>query len=155
MREGTGTAPARVRIGGTGSVVPTRTSRDDIEYIVKMWLARLYLTHWTIVFVWDKPLTKDDPAGEALAEIDRYEEYDYAFARFGADFATWTREDANKTIVHELLHLSTRDLEWAADAVEKVLHPDAYKLHAARMKHETEAHVDRMATILVELGGIV
>lgn len=145
-------APGVSRLALSTATVLTRA---DIEHIVTVWRERLYLAHWQIVFVWEKPLEQDDPLGEALAEIDRYEEYDYGFLRVGRNFQTWSREDANKTLVHELMHLATRDLEWAADAVERVLHPDAYKLHAARMKHETEAHVDRLATILVDLGGVV
>lgn len=126
-------------------------SREDIERVVDVWKGRLYLAHWQTTIAWDRPLDE----GDAIGECDRYDSYDYATLRFAPSLFTSDRRKVNTTVVHELLHMSMRDLEWAACSVEKLLPKAVYTLFDARFEHEAEAMIDRLATILVELGGEV
>lgn len=125
-------------------------TRDDIETILREWQRRMQLGHWEVELSNDPP-----PEDETdLGNMKRHDPYDYATLYINVGFESWTRRMANLVIVHELMHLHTRDLECAAESVESALSGQASGLWKARFLHEDEALVDKMATLLVNLGGI-
>jgi hypothetical protein len=129
----------------------TSGPRAEMERITRVWQERMRLTYWEITFDWSTPL---DPE-ETLGEIIRNNPYDDAKIRFAANFAEWDRRFANVVIVHELMHLLTRDLEEAAESAGALLGASAGKLFQARLDYELEGVVDRTAAVLVDVGGVV
>lgn len=128
-----------------------KLTRDDIKMIICEWQKRMQLDHWEIEFSNDPP-----PEDETdLGSIKRHDPYDYATLHINPEFPSWTRRMVNLVVVHELMHLHTRDLECAAESVESALSHQASGLWKSRFLHEDEALVDKMATLLVNLGGVV
>ena len=129
--------------------VDERMTRDEILGIVEHWQHRLDLGHWRITV--DPAETLDDD--EANAEIRIEEDYDSAKIVLAAGFTGWTREWANKVVVHELLHVVLRDLEEHVKAVKTFAAGPAFDLFIDRYNHECEGVVDRLACRLVALAG--
>jgi hypothetical protein len=125
-------------------------TRASFEKVVRRWQSRLRLNHWDLVIDTETPA-----AGDAIAECIRHHSYDTAVMRFRPDWPQWERRYANDTIVHELLHLQERDLSEAVNTAQLFFHPEAWKQFNDRCEHEREGLVDRLATILVDLGGEV
>jgi hypothetical protein len=125
-------------------------TRPQLVRIVEVWQSRLRLTHWDLTVDTDTPAN-----GEAIAECIRHHSYDTADLRFRPDWPTWSRRYANDTVVHELMHLQERDLSEAVNTAQLFCHPEAWKQFNDRCEHEREGLVDRLATILVDLGGEV
>jgi hypothetical protein len=122
-------------------------NRADMQEIVDAWQERLQLAHYVLKIDWEKTLEDD------FAEIDRH--FGYATIRFNAGFGRWSRDVANRTVVHELMHLVTADLDAFEEGLEKPLGSLAYSLLHERYNHEIEAVVDRLATLFVDLAGEV
>ncbi len=53
------------------------------------------------------------------------------------------------TVVHELLHLVLRDLDWAMEMLEGQLHRDLDSVFKASLNQTTERTIDRLAWALV------
>jgi hypothetical protein len=126
----------------------TRTARDDIEYILSVWQGRLNLTHWVVKVDWDEPL-------EDVEANIMWGSYDQATVRFNTAHDKWSRRYTNETVVHELLHLVLRDLQNGVESAEAALSASAYRLFENRFQHELEGVVERLALLLVGLGGEV
>lgn len=127
------------------------TPEAYLERVLATWVGRLRLSHWDIKIDWTKTAGDDNHA-----EVDTEEDYDLAVIRVHLEgFREWSQRFANETIVHELVHVMQRDLNLAARAIEKRVHPAVFEMHADRWLHEWEGAVDRTATVLVELGGVV
>jgi hypothetical protein len=147
--------PAETQAESVWKFLPTEVvepaARADIEHVVKTWQQRLHLDHWVVEVAWDKPL---DP-GETLGEMDIHGSYDFTKLKLAADYATWSRYDTNTIIVHELLHLTFRDLWRVCEAI--VDHSPRFggRVASDLFVHESEGVIDRMATCLVEQGGVV
>jgi hypothetical protein len=124
-------------------------SRDEILGIVEHWQHRLDLGHWRITV--DPSETIDD--AEANAEIRIEEDTDFASIVLSGGFATWSRDWANKVVVHELLHVAFRDLEEHVKAVKTFAPGPAFDLFIDRYNHECEGVVDRLACRLVGIAG--
>lgn len=127
-----------------------QTTADDLEHMVAVWQERMHLTHWTIEFDWINPAEEQNHA-----EVSRNNPYDSARLRFNAGYSEWSRFFANHTVVHELMHLVTRDLEEAANALEDHVPAKVHALFDAHVTYELEGVVDRTAQIIVELAGPV
>lgn len=125
--------------------------KSDIEKMVRVWQARMRLTHWTIKIDWDTLLDEGFRSGEC--EVSK--RYDVATIRFGAGFPTWDRVFANQTVVHELLHVAGRDLDESVNAIDSQLSKRLFELFYERFEHENEGVIERTACVLVDLGGIV
>lgn len=119
---------------------------DWLEECVARWVPRLGLTHWAIEFDWDRPVP---PEENTEAMVERTDSYDVATMRFSAKYLTWTAAWAEWVVVHELIHLVTRDLEHAAEAAQELLPKKARKLAAAHFHHEVEGVIDRLAAVLL------
>ena len=121
-------------------------TRPQIDKLVAKWQRRLKLDHWDIKVDWSKP-AKD----ESFATTWRMNSYDRAEIYFDPAFTTWDAVFTEKTIVHELLHLVTRDLDRVLGDVDGMIHPEAFRAVDKRYEHEIEGVVDRLAAILVEV----
>lgn len=121
-------------------------TRRRIEQLVKTWQRRLKLDHWDVEVDWTKP-----PSEGAFATCWRFNQYDRANLYIDPGFGSWSESFAERTIVHELLHLIARDLDRAIADVESFLAPESYMALDKRYEHEIEGVVDRLATILVEV----
>lgn len=121
-------------------------ARDDIERIVRVWQQRLRLDLWEIRIDWTRET-------EHVAEVKPWSMYDYATLAISPRFTEWSLLLANRNIVHELLHLAMRDVDAAVETAEKVMPASAFKVFEANVENADEAMVDRLATVLVELGG--
>lgn len=75
--------------------------------------------------------------------------------KFDPKWPSWSREFLNRIVVHELLHLLTRDIDEVVGDAEDQVHRDAATLLRRRYDHEIEGFVDGLAYRLVEIGGVV
>lgn len=126
-------------------------SRESLEAIVREWQRRLNIPHWRIVVNWEKAL---DPA-ETWAEIDREgnAQYEAAEMRFASNAHSWNVQLANEVIVHELMHMLVSDLDVAVASAADVMTGPAYKVFGARVLHETEGLIDKIALLFVQFAG--
>lgn len=121
-------------------------TREFMEKAMLEWRESLALTHWAIRIDWDEPANEDN-----YAEVTPKDSYDEARIRFDAGWASWKPDFAVKIIIHELLHLTTRDMLNAASSVEAVLPTSAWKLFDDRFEHELEGVIERIAVTLVNI----
>ena len=122
-------------------------TKRQVEALVRDWKKRLKLDHWDIKVDWSR-----SPREDCYATTTRRTQYDIAELLFDSEYATWTEDFTAKLVVHELLHIVTRDLDRVIADVEEVMHLETFRLLDKRYEHEIEGVVDRLATILVDLG---
>lgn len=116
------------------------------------WVKRLHLGHWE----WDIHLGVD--LDDAFAQITPHQHYDEARLEVRRDWPHWTKEVLNNTVVHELVHVTLRD-------VDTVLHmpceldvwdnSQAAILYHEHMDHAVEGFIQRITGALIEAHGIV
>lgn len=123
-------------------------TKKSMENRVAHWLKILHLEHWQVKIKWDACLPKDE---NSEAEIDAGDQYLFASLRLSTDWPYWTEEWADRTILHELLHIFDRERDVAAKSVEDLLKDDAFTIYWKRYEHERENAVDVMAEIIYEL----
>ena len=121
-------------------------TKKDLERIVAVWQQRLKLQNYRIEFLWNQDT-------EGYAEIKVHDDYEEATLKFGPRFREWDTSLANKVVVHELLHIFENGTGIVAESLEDILESHAYALFTSRYNHECENWIDRLAFILVELGG--
>jgi hypothetical protein len=126
-------------------------TREHLEAIVREWQRRLNIPHWRIVINWEKQL---DPA-ETFAEIDREgnSQYEAAELRFASNATTWNVTMANEIVVHELMHMLASDLDVAVASSADAMTGPAYKVFGARVLHELEGLIDKVALLFVQFAG--
>lgn len=129
-------------------------TRKEVERILAVWKKRLGLDCWDIKIRWEIDIEPD--TGEvAEAEIRVHPDYEQASIRVNRDkFPTWSDEHANATVVHELLHVFERGSNLAVQSAGLLMTDAAYRLLWDRYEHESEGWVDRLAFVLVRLGGL-
>jgi hypothetical protein len=127
-----------------------KITRKQVERTLRVWQTRLGLQTWDIKIDWEKS------AGDDInASTYRLNTYDRATLCFDTAYVNWSKEFLNQTVVHELLHLVTRDLDRVFADFEISAHPEAYRVLDKRYDHEIEGVVDRLANRIVEIGGCV
>lgn len=114
---------------------------------VAFWQAKLNLSHWHIeVKIVEKPEEHDDAAACVL----RAASYDLAELQMAEEtLRTHDAEELDIVICHELMHIHMRDLdEVSLFALERLptKHQEGYH---ARLMHEQEGLVDRLARAFV------
>lgn len=131
-------------------------TKAQLERVVRVWQSRLSLESWDLSVAWVKDaVTGEGCSEDADATTWRANTYDRAVVYPSPDkFGSWSDEVTNRIVVHELLHLVTRDLDRAVTAVEGQVHPDVFRMVEKRYDHEIEGVVDRLAYRLVEIGGL-
>lgn len=132
-------------------------TRAELERAVRAWQRLLGLEHWQIDVVWDASRFDNEDVDDNSAPVRQaftWRPRDYDFARLYLNPATchdWPARDAHAVIVHELLHLATREVEWILDLVEGQLHRDVDELVHRTLRHVVEGFVDRIANRIVDL----
>lgn len=121
-------------------------TRRQIEKLVYRWQRKLKLDHWEIEIKWSEA-----PTPGSYATTWRMNQYDRAEIYVSPEFTTWTADFAERTMVHELLHLVTRDLDRVLGDAEGFLPKTAFRWIDKRYEHEVEGVIDRLATVLVEV----
>lgn len=132
-------------------------NQKTIDDLVEWWKPRLGLTHWDISVVWGTELAdywQDAPAN-AHASIWRSKAYDEAKLYVNPkDYKDWSMKDANRHIVHELLHLIMREVEFVGDQADGYLNKEVAEMFDISFHHAIEGAVDRLAMRFVDLVGI-
>ena len=126
-------------------------TRHELELAVEWWRRRLGLERWAIRVEWE-PDDDGDDERRPHASTWRARDYDEARIRFNlAEYRGWDRRRGNVLVVHELLHLVTRDVEHVLDLTDGQIHRDSHELLVRAHRHAVEGAVDRLAYRLVEL----
>ncbi len=142
-------------------------NRAYAEQLVSRWVGILGLTTWHIHVVWPENAhlwpENDDDFGkfgkDDYAAVWRPKDYETARLYINEELLTSFRPDAHLTlevaIVHELLHLVTRDIEGILDQLEGQLHRDVRDVIETVFSHNLEAAVDRLAYSLVRFSNSI
>lgn len=117
---------------------------------VAVWQRRLGLQTWDLVVNLGDPCSQD-----ADASTWRSNTYERAEMKFDPGWRSWSAVFLNRIVVHELMHLVTRDIDELVKDAEDQMHRDAGSMLRRRYDHEIEGLVDRLAFRLVEIGGVV
>ena len=121
-------------------------TRKQFEREFRTWQNRLGLDAWHVEINWDEPARKD-----CDATTWRSDDYDRAVIKLDVEWPSWDDDFTRRIIVHELLHLLTRDVDEVFDSLETQLQRDLYTATQNRYKHEIEGLVDRLSYRLVEI----
>lgn len=132
-------------------------TEHKLRQLVSKWANRLGLDRWDLHV---EITTLDD---DTSAETRRSPQYDSATIRFqpwmaghgdpptGWPGAPWDDTEIEKTVVHELLHCSMRDIKHAAcDILDGQLHRDVEKVWERGVYTAEEKVVSRLADALVD-----
>ena len=132
-----------------------KLTRADIRAIVRTWQRRLEIDHWSIEIDFGTPAEASEEGREGpWASIWRSRDYDLARLCLAEGWCDWSRREANEHVVHELVHLWTREVEFVLDALYRVdIHGDARSVIEETHRHLTEGVVDRIARRLIALVG--
>lgn len=123
----------------------TDAVRKKITAFVEEWQAILRLDYWQITLKWEA-------IEDSVAEASPEDMYDAAVIKFDdAKLATRTDDYVEKTVIHELLHLIDRDRKMLFEEIEDSLAADTWRLFDRVVYQQTEAQIDRLASILYEL----
>src|SRR5690242_15181803 len=114
-------------------------TRENIEAIVTEWVPRLGLSHWELKVDWSRPAGDDNDA-----EFERAEWYDVASLFFSPKYVYWARNYAERVVLHELMHLVTRDLDGTVDRARSLLPSAARRLAEKEYERAIEGVVERM-----------
>lgn len=130
--------------------------RDElVERVLREWQRRLKLDYWDIKL----ELDESEPQGRSWedhehAAIWRSRDYFMATLRLHPNFReNWTVKELNINIVHELLHLLTREVENILDLTDGQVHRDVQTVIDQTFSHSLEGAVDNLAHRFVEIGG--
>lgn len=134
-------------------------TKPEVERVVAVWQERLGLGRWDIKVRWERPVERG-----CDAEIKISEDYEQASILVQQDtdplsdpptrsFETWTVDDVNLTIVHELLHVFEKATRRPAAAVSSALSSSAYEVFWSWYEHGAESWVNLLTFALVDLAG--
>ena len=124
-------------------------SKRELETIVREWQERLGLATWDISVDWG--VMEEE---EGRASVWRSRDYDEARIRFNREFRKLDTLGAHRLVVHELLHLLSRDVEHILDLLEDQLHRDVGVVARRSHEHAVEQMVERLAYRFVEIAGV-
>lgn len=133
-------------------------NQSEIYFILNEWKKRLYLHEWDFDIDWDTPAIIDDEecGSKNYAQIWVSKDYFDANLKLSADWQSWTVEEANLNLVHELLHVKSRDTRHTIEyTLQGQLHRDVYDIIRSGYNHAEEAFLEAMARILINIGGSV
>lgn len=126
---------------------PTAAQWRWLERRVAHWQRILRLDAWRIT-VEREPTDQNG----ANAHVWRANQYPLARIYFREDWPTGSERNLDETIVHELLHLVTRDVDVAAlDHVRDHLAPGVAAMHADAYRQANEGAIEHLAWTIVAL----
>lgn len=137
-------------------------TKRQIELCVRKWQRRLHLEDLEIEVDFDTPADEEG----AVAIVDKSWDYAAARIRFAPTWPKWTPErvysddsgivrSLDRLVVHELLHLVTKELDWSTTQklLDGHLHRDVEELAEAAYGHALEGAVEAIARALAEAYG--
>lgn len=134
-------APTKDKYGWTDS-----RRRYTIAYLAKLQLI-MRLADWEIVVNFEQNADED-----CLAEIKAVEQQRRAELVFGKQFFTISAFDQRQTLVHELMHLHTANMEeMTREAIEAGMGKRAVKAFGGAFMCESERVVDALADVVAPL----
>ncbi len=120
---------------------------SDVSELVAGWQEPLGLTTWDLTI---ELVASPGDNDEALAACLTDGPYERATLQFADALLNQTPQRVEEAVVHELLHLTSRDLSSAIQDAEEQLGPVAGPMFHNRTLHELEGIVDKVATLLVD-----
>lgn len=124
-------------------------TRAQLTRIIRGWQKRLRLEDWNIEIDFE-----NDPGPGVDASVWKHDVYSDANIRFVDGWRNWSRKHANYIAVHELLHINARCRDVAARlAREELVSATAAEAYSKWYWNAEETQLDRIAEVLVELGG--
>lgn len=135
-------------------------TKDDVQFILDIWAARLNLTNWDIKIRWElRPGMEPDGTGEAEkgidAEIKVHDYHEQASNRLAEDWPSWSRDQMNRTLVHELLHIYEKETHRPVDQARNVMSGPTFEMFWGWYVAGRERWVEKLAQALVDLAGTV
>lgn len=121
--------------------------RPEAERAFRRLQGAMRLAHWRVALRWDAVVDG------AYAECKPQHVYDVASVTVGPEAHELDDGQMLVTLAHELMHLHTRDLERAHELVVEGLPKSQRALAAQLLDDRVEALVDRLAHVVVDLGG--
>lgn len=121
-------------------------TRPQFEKALREWQRRLGLDAWDIAVEWDEKANEDSDA-----TTWRSADYDRATIRLDSGWAKWTDAFTHRIIVHELVHLLTRDIDEAFKLLKRHVSEAVWAVSDDVYEHEIEGLCDRLSYRLVEL----
>jgi len=120
---------------------------SDVAELVAGWQEPLGLTTWNLTIeLVANPGDNDDALAACMPSIH----YEQATLQFAEALLRHTPRRVEEAVVHELLHLTCRDLASVFEDAEEQLGPVAGPMFHNRTLHELEGIVDKVATLLVD-----
>lgn len=124
-----------------------RVTQSNLERLVARWKPRLGLDGWRIhVLISAAALEEEDSAAE-VQPADHYRRARIVVAPDALDRPAST--DLEELVVHELLHLATRDIRQTALELQGQVHRDAFAMYELAFERSLEGEIDRLAIALV------
>lgn len=115
--------------------------------MVKDWVELLRLNHWKFKII----IGDDDVSDGCSAHIVMANDYNSATISFGPDWHSWSLDQLEEIVVHELLHAHIHQLKNAAMEAKPAFGFDAAALYENRLDHEVEAAVETLAQVFIKV----
>lgn len=135
-----------------------RPTREFFKVQTDKWIGLLKLRHWEITVVWPEDYDKFSNTRDHVWDGDQHmacttrrKDFNVAEILFNESAQFKDHREAEATVVHELLHLVTRDMEFILDQIEGMLHRDVDKIITEGHKHAVENAVEHLAYCLVDI----
>jgi hypothetical protein len=122
-------------------------TKRQMESLVNKWCYALGVERWDVKIVW---AVKPETYG-VQAEINTNEQYDRAEVRFNEGWPLWDEARAEKTIIHELLHILHNRIDNAVEKITAEVPTAATSLAESWYTVALESYIDRMSLRLYEV----
>lgn len=115
--------------------------------LIEKWQKRLGLERWRINVDFDSPVSDSDNM-----QISRSKTYDDATITLNPEWRTWGSLKIEQLVIHELLHLVHRDIDYVMyELVDGQVSPASYEVIRKAYEFADEKAIDRMAHILITM----
>jgi hypothetical protein len=137
-------------IGRFDGRLPERhVTERELNQILRRWQRRMGLERWQIELDLEKPTESFGENDWHWAELARSNNYEEATIRLHPEWRSWSAEKAEHHLVHELVHVWTRDLEETLKLVDFHVPHAVHTLIQEAFAQRLEAAVDLIARRLV------
>lgn len=124
-----------------------KLTQGNLERLVATWKPRLGLDGWRIAVEISADALEDSTSAAEVQPADYYRRARIIVAPDALERPHST--DLEELVVHELLHLATRDIRQTALELEEQVHPHVHQTHELAFQRALEGEVDRLAIALV------
>jgi hypothetical protein len=120
----------------------------ELKRVLRVWLKRMKLQHWQFTLGDEEPSAPTDEA-----EVVMCANYDAATLRLRDSWRDWDADTLNEVILHELVHCTLKDFQFAAMSVSDKLGAEAKEMYLGRLTHELEHTTDTLTMIMLKSFG--